>query len=333
MAERTTVTQQVQIGVESTPGTAAPANRLLQALGLDVQPQASIQQFRPAGQKYTTITALGQEWIQANLSGAATYTELIYPLSSILEGSVAPVEGSSGAYEWTFATHPGAPDSTKTFTIEQGSSVRAHRFTNAIVTALGLNITRQQIELSGTLIAAALEDGVAMTAAPTAIPLVPILPTQVDVFLDTDASDIGTTQLDRAFVANLQLGDRFTPFWPIDSRLGASFGGVVEGVPTATLNLTMAADATGMGILSNLRDGGTVFVRIQATGPEIEVGHNYSLTIDMACQVGDVNSFEDQDGIYSVSWPLVLVRDPDWGQVIEVTIVNDQADLGDGGGA
>jgi hypothetical protein len=39
MAERATVNQSVQIGVETTPGTAVPANKLLCGLAIELLPE------------------------------------------------------------------------------------------------------------------------------------------------------------------------------------------------------------------------------------------------------------------------------------------------------
>ena|SRR5579883_1076991 len=127
-----TVNNIVQIGVEATPGTSVAATKLLQALSIEPAIKADIKTFRPMGGKFATIAALGKEWIEAKLSGAANYTELVYPLASAFSYAaptqISPPSGQ--AYRWTFTPSQSATDTIKTYTVELGSSVRAHKFTS-----------------------------------------------------------------------------------------------------------------------------------------------------------------------------------------------------------
>src|SRR5687768_754043 len=130
IAERQWINQVCQIGVESTAGTAVAANKRLSALSLLPNVKANVQRFRPQGYKYPTVTALGKEWTEAPLTGVPTYTEIVYPLSSVLGTAVITTPGGGTTSRlWTFNPSTTTDDAPKTFTIEMGSAVRAHRIT------------------------------------------------------------------------------------------------------------------------------------------------------------------------------------------------------------
>lgn len=330
---RASINQTVQVGVETTAGTPVAANKKLSSLSIEPGINAETSAFRPAGTKWPTVVPLNREWVTASLTGAPTYDELIYPLSSVLE-SVTPTQpdsvGAPSVYRWTFAPSSTASVNVDTFTVEQGDATRAHRFAHAIVTELGLEISRAGIDLSGSLIGARLEDGVALTAAPTTLPLIPVLPNQVDVYMNDTAAGLGTTKLASgngpAFSANVTIGDRHGPVWPIDSTQ-SSYAETVETEPSGSLELTLEADATGMGVLDTLRAGATKFVRIKATGDEIEGGLNYELTVDLAVKVTDIGDFDDEDGVFVVPPSFTLVHDPTWGQALQVVVQNTRSSL------
>jgi len=325
MTERSTISQQVQIGLEVTPGTGVPANKLLTSLGFNPSPQLNFVEFAPPGFKYDSIVALLQEWSSSALSGYPTYTEIVYPLSSILVAATPSTSG--GVSTWTFDPASGAPDEVKTFTVERGSDVQAERIVHGLVNELGLQFSRTQSGISGSMLGRAMETGITLTASPSSIGLVPILPTQIDVYLDDDAGSLGGSLIIHYISANWSIGNRFSPLWVLDSSLN-SFVTIVEIKPDAKVELSVEANSDGMAILDNARDGSTKFMRIQATGPDIPATATpYSMTIDVACKVGGTGGLGDQDGVYKADYTMRIVHDNDWGQAMEVVVVNDVASL------
>lgn len=321
MSERTTITQVTQIGVESTPGQEANASKLLQAISIEPSIQAEVQTYRPAGGKFVTVGALGKEWTEASISGPATYTDLTYLLASILSYADPVQQGATAAYLWTFSPAHLAEDTIKTYTVERGSSLRAGRFTHGIVSELGLSFSRESVEVSGSMLGQQYQDGITMTATPTAVALQPVLPTEVSVYIDPSAADLGTTQLERAFQAEWKVGNRFAPLWPLDASVN-SFAATVETAPEATLSLTVEADAEGMGPLSAMRTGTKQFVRIEAVGPVIATPHTWKLTLDLCGLVSEVGEFSDEDGVYAVQWTFTGAYDATWTKALQVQLSN-----------
>lgn len=324
MPDRATVHQVVQVGVEATPGTAVPANRLLQSISLEPTIDVSTTPFRAMGAKFVSMTTLNRESITARLSGAPTYNELPYLFSSAL-AYAAPVQvtpPSGLAYRWTFTPSQSSPDTVKTYTVEQGSSARAHRWTHGIFTDLTLTFNRDGFDLDGEMLGQRLEDDITLTASPTTVGLVPpVLPTEMSAYLDTAAGSIGTTQLTRLLAASVRLQKRFGPVWALDSSR-TSFASVVELAPTAEVTMLMEADAQGMAVLGAMRAGDRRYLRLRATGPNIEGSTAYQLTIDAAITISGVSAFRDEGGVYALEWTGTITYDAAWGKAITVDLIN-----------
>lgn len=328
MPERTTITQTVQIGVETTKGTAVPANKKLRSLSIEPRIQADVEFFRPMGDKYATLQAIGREWTEAEISGSPTYSEIVYVLSSLVRATtpsqVNPPAGT--AYSWTFTPQQSAEDDVKTYTVEYGSSVRAAKFSYGLVREMRFTVTRERAELSGSMLGHRLVDNITMTSSPTDIELVPILPTHFDIYIDNTAASIGTTKMLRAVQAELTIGDRYGLVWPLDSAQ-ASFAAHIEVEPAVTLSLVLEADSQGMGPLASLRNGEKRFIRVKATGPVIESTTNYLFQIDFCGIASEAPPFSDQDGLYAVTWTFRSVYDSAWGKPLEIKVINKQSAL------
>ena len=422
--ENAAVFQRVQIGLETTPGTAVPANKELSALGIDPAVEATADLFTPMGKKFPTISALGKEWASAALTGLATYTEMIYPLSSVLGN--AAVAGT-GPYTWQFSPKTGQPDNYKTFTVEQGTYVRAKRMTGMAISEFGINFTRDKVELSGTAIGRAIVEGIQLTSnqtttiaktgtvtsgnytitvgssttasilysanaaaiqtalvaavpnatpqdfivtdvgggvgaggtttiqftgqfqqqtvtctinstglvgggtytptvttpatQPTGIALHPVLPTQVNVYLDPTAAALGTTQLHRILSVDFKISNRYGPVWVLDSTQ-SSYVNLVELVPTCEMVIKAEVDNEGMAFLSDLRTGTSEFIRVQGVG----VG-NDKLQLDFAGKVKQAGKFSDEEGVYAAEWTISNIYDTTYAKSMNVTLINDIAAL------
>lgn len=134
MPDRMFANQAIQLGVESTPGTGVAANKKLLQTSISPAVKSSVKTYRPMGQKYAGAAALSKEWTESKLEGPLNYGELTYLLASLLSYSAPAQQGGTAAYKWTFASSASSADTVKTYTIEQGDSVRAllHRGSGAV---------------------------------------------------------------------------------------------------------------------------------------------------------------------------------------------------------
>jgi len=329
MAERLTIAQGTQIGVEVTPGTSVAANRKLGALSIQPGVKSEVSMFRALGNKFATIAALGKEWTEAKLSGQMTYSELVYYLSSLMK-SVTPTRNipTTGlSYTWTFSPALSAQDTVKTFTVEQGDTVRAHKWVYGIIGGMKFSFDRNEAKIDGAMLGRAIEDAITLTATPTDVALVPVLPTQVSVYLASTAAGLaGATALQRVISASWALENRFGMLWALN-RANNSWVAHVEVEPKLVCTLKVEADAEGMGLLTHLRAGSSQFLRIEAQGALIETTYYHKLVIDTAAKVAEVSEFQDADGVYAIEWTLNGVYDATWAKATEIAVTNLLATL------
>lgn len=319
MAERASVFQGVQIGVETTSGTSVAASKLLTSMEIVPQIDLTIDTFRPMGNKYITVAAAAKELTSAQVRGKLTYTEIVYPLSSLFGAGVIT---GAGPFTWVFSPGSTAADAFKTFTIEQGNAVRAEKWTYGLFTGLSITGSRDGFDIRGTMQGQAVTDGITMTTTPTAIALVPVLGKDVSVFYDATSAGLGTTKLGRVLSLEFNFNDKYSPLWAVDNTQ-ASFVAQVERAPTANIKLIVEADAAGMALLTDARAGTYAYVRIVGTQ-----GTN-SLTFDCAVKHVKPDPYRDQDGVYAIGWNLQLAHDQAWGtgKSMVVTAINGLAGL------
>ncbi len=332
MAERSAISQGIQVGVETVEGTAVAANKKLSSLSIVPSPNMEFSSFSPAGNKFDTLSILNREWSNISLDGYPTYTELIYALSMLMgAATVTTPVGATNARQWEFTINATSDDPPKSLTIERGDSNLAEKVAGAVLNALTIGFSRtSDPSLSGDGFARQYQTGATLTASPTTIPLVPVLPKDVCVYVDAPGSDpeaaLGTTKLTRCNNYSFAVGSRFSNFWALDCAQD-SYVATLETKPTTTIELGVMADSTGMGFLANARAGDTRMVRIEAdSGVEIDTGvatSTYRLTIDAAIKFSSVGDLADQDGAMVLPYTGTIVFDPTWGKAFRVQLVNN----------
>lgn len=168
VAERATVFQRAQLGVESTPGTAVAATKQLQSLSFNLAANIETQRIRPEGSKSPTVQTVGREWTNVPISGTPTFDEQIYAWASVL-CKPTPTTVTAGVYEWLFSMQNFAADTTATFTIEHGSAERAARAKGVQLTEFGYTLNRTAWTQSGNAVGQEYEDGFGLSviAQPT----------------------------------------------------------------------------------------------------------------------------------------------------------------------
>lgn len=333
MPEVATIANGVQIGAEATPGTGVSASKLLNYLSLAPGITLGFNRFRPMGQKVAGAVVPNQDSTTWAVSGQGTYSELIYPFCSVFQ-NVTPTTVDTSAKLWTFTPAARTEDTVKTYTVEAGSATRAQKATYVLFTGVELTFNRTDgITLGGDAFGQQIQDGITLTASPTAVEDKPILPTHLDVYVDSTSAGLGSTKLTRDFNAVFRATDRFSQVWPINSTL-ASFGSHVESEPTIQIELTVAADSQGMGFLTNARAGDTRYIRLAAVAPAAygfagATTAPYQLLIDMAGKISGINAFDDNDGVKVLTYTFDAVYDAAWstGLYARIQLQNKTAAL------
>lgn len=325
-SERTSVNQRVQIGAESTSalGTAVAAGKLLENYSFTFGVSADVLFYTPTGRKYPAVQEENKEWVDGTMTGTLDYNSVIYPLSSAM-GSVAPVAHgiSSTAKDWIFTPPLTGSIVPQTFTIQQGSSTRAHQLAYGLFTQFGYKGDRSKFETSGKIIGQMLSDGITMTTSPTVVSLAPVVAKQVNVFLDSTYGALGTTQLTRVLSIDYTMDAIYNPLWVLN-RSTPSWTAHVDMAPKCTCKLKVEADANGMALLGYLQSGTTYFMQVDAQGVVIDSGNsiNNEIKHQMAVKVGKPSTFSDDQGVFAIEWELTIVEDSGWNNSQVFTVTN-----------
>lgn len=321
MADVASIAQGAQIGVESTPGTLVPANRILNAISVVDGIEGASDTFRPDGHKYAALTIPGKEWMTADYTGKLAYGDIVYILRSLIRDVAGVQIGATTGYTYTIAPQNAAEDTHKTYSVEKGGSVRAHNFAYGMFDSLSIDISRDSCDVSGTMFGRRITDGVSLTGSPVAVELVPVLPRLFDVYLDPSSGALGSTKLLRAFTGRINLGNLVGTIWPINSA-NTSFDSHVETEPDASVTMFVEHDAAGAAFITLLRSGGTNFLRLKAVGDNIGASADYTFQFDVAVKVKQIGKHQDREGIYGWEVTLDVVNDAAWGKPYEFKVIN-----------
>jgi hypothetical protein len=312
MPDNATLNQKLQVGMQGVFGTPVAATKIMKSWGVDLGINVEVDTYFPNGNIFPTSAGLIQEWTEGDLSGVLTYTEVVYPLSALLgAATITTPAGGSTSRQWKWSPAANAVLSPVLLTAEKGSSVYGMRVPDVLLTGFNIGWSRtDRIEIGGSVLGRRLEKPFTMTtigANPT-VPLVRVMPPQIDVYFDTTFAGLGTTKQLRAFEAGVSLDDMYSAVWPLNSAL-TGHDGYIQSQPSSESSMLLQADAAGLAFLDNVRAGTTGYLRIKATGAIIEGAIPYSFMVDMPVQVSEVGSMEDSNGIYAIPWTFQPVDD------------------------
>lgn len=324
MTERSTINQRIQIGDETTPGTGVSADKLLECFNFGFGPKVDVATFRGTGRRWISTAEENREWTELKIDGNLDYQGFTYLVAGVW-GILTPSTHTGGttSKDWIWTPAVSGAITPRTFTVEQGDSVRAHKIVYGLITGFGYKGSRTDFTCTASMIGQSISDGITMSSSPSAVTLVPVVGKHVNLYIDTSSGGIGGTQVTRAFNIDYSYDTAFGPFWPLN-RSNTSFAGHVDVAPNNTIKILVEADSTGMGYLSNLQNGDYLYVRVDAQGGIIESTIHYAITHDMAIKLTDISEYKDQDGIFAIEYTGMIAEDPAWnsGQAQKMTITN-----------
>lgn len=324
MPENASVFTLTQLGAEGTAGTRATPGTIVPAMSWKLDPDATFQEFAPMGWKRNVEVVIGKEWSAFEIEGYGCFNCIVYPLAGVM-GTATITAGSITT--WAFTPSSNAVDADKTFTIQNGSSVRAIDATYGRVTSFNYHIDRETFEIGGGGFAQRMTEGTTLQGSTKTVDLKPILPANCNIWVDTTSAGLGTTKLTRCLSIDYELGDKANPLWAINSA-NTSYVADVEVFPTSTLKFVVEHDAANGGTLySYLRSGQRLFVRVEATGDTIQGGTAYTFRHDMCVEANAAPPFGDQDGVRTQEYSYSLVHDATWGKSETFLIYNLQTGL------
>lgn len=292
---RGTVNRQVQIGVESTPGTAVPANKSLPSLNLTLTRALEKKEFRSQGFKPTTATQIIKDYGTGSASGPLNYTEIIYVLNSMVTGVITTPGGGTLSRDHTFTPAAIGADAFKTFTIQEGDTTAATQMANCIFAEFGVTTNLSTAEISGTILGTS-PTTATLTGSPTAIALLPVNVREIDLFMDTTYAGIGATKITDAISASFNITNKYAMRWVLNTT-NTSFKDIIETPPSLAFSWSTEHNAQSRTLYDSIATNPTKYMRIKATGPIIEAAITYKFQMDVGCQINATEQIDD-DGVW-----------------------------------
>jgi hypothetical protein len=321
---RTMLAERVQWGVETVEGTGVAADKLMHSMGVDLDPDANIDLYRPMGLTWPSVSNLLSEAAAGSLEGRPDYNEIIYPLNSVLgTGVITTPGGGTNSRTHTFTPGNSGVDAAKSFTIEVGDAGGlAEKVVGARVTSFNFHAGFDAIDIGGSLIARAIQTGITITAAPTGIVEATVQPNHLAVYLDTTSGGLGSTKLTELYDVNLSIGDRWGLYYVLDRAVAPGPKASVMTEPSSDCSIQLQADSAGNALFTAMRDGSIRYLRVEAIGPIIEAAITYKILWDCAVKISGNPSYDDVQGIKAITWPLSFVSDTVWGKPMVVAVTN-----------
>jgi hypothetical protein len=319
MTHRATVSQSVQVGVESVAGTAVACNKLLTAFTWTFGAKPTTKQFTGTGRKYPSASEMLTDMSTGKVAGQGDFQELSYIFSSIFKKITPALHSpSSTAYDWKFIPPISGAATPQTFTLQNGdAATTAEQYAYAMFSAFGYSFTRtQEVQITGDWFARAQNPGQSLTSSPSEVALVPMTGAQANVYLDSTSGGIGTTLLANPMSFSYAGSNFFGQFWPIN-RANASFLSHIDLMPKNEVKMKLEADTTGIAIKGNyLALGARAYIHVDILGGLADAGNsiNYEMQHDMACFVSDVSEMGDEQGAYGVEYTLQIAEDTAWSE-------------------
>lgn len=322
-----------QIGVEVTPGTPVAANRKILSWGISPSYNPTFDEFTAQGYSDPTIVALSREEGGGEIDGRASYTDIVYLLSMILNtATITTPAGATAARQWVFEQNPTGISTPVAITHERSNGALNERYAGQRLASLDLDFSGENVTVSGTLIGEPPETGITMTAAPTVIDVVPIMRSHISVYIDEPGANqaawdtaFGTTKLTRARVGSFSIGDRFSTWYGHDAAAGAGPIVTLERRGTKEIAITMFRDAVAADLLATTRAGDIRQLRVEAVGPLIETGtpnQYHTLLVDLAVQAVGGFGPEDDEGAEVTTVTFRPVYSGTWQRATRATVVN-----------
>lgn len=299
MAGRASVNRQVQIGVETTPGTAVPANKSLPSLSLSLTRVLETKQFRSQGYKPDTASQIIKDYGSGTVSGPLNYTEIIYALNSLVTGVITTPGGGTASRDHTFTPAAIGADAFKTFTIQEGDATAARQMANSIFSEFGVTTNLSTAEIDGAILGTT-PTTATLTATPTSIALLPVNIREIDLFMDVSFAALGTTKVTDAESVDFKITNKYALKWVLNTT-NTSFKDVIEVPPSLAFSFETEDNAQSRTLYDSLSTNPVKYMRLKATGPIIEGAIPYKFQLDVGCHVRGTAQ-TDVDGVWSYKY-------------------------------
>lgn len=290
--------RKIQIGLESTRGTAVAADKLLIG-ALTMTPEAIWH--RPVDERNSLAefkrSILVAQKSTLRFEGDATYDQLIDFLSMAVKGAISPATVETTGRVWTFTPNTTSKNVQDSYTFEYGDNVQAWETAFTMISNLELSIALNEVmtvraDMFGKLAAKTSFTGAITT--PTSV--TEVVANHMKAYIDGTWANLGSTEKATLVAgATVRLATGVTPVKYADGSLDMS--AVSESKTHLELDLDLISSTAFVTEYDAYIAGTDRAIRLELTGPIAVGSTNYKVTID--CFGRYVNApelFGERDG-------------------------------------
>lgn len=318
---RGTVNRVVQVGVESTPGTAVAANKVLPSMSMTITPRMRTKDIEAQGFKAPTDVQQLGGYSEIALSGPLNYTEIVYILNMLVTGVITTPGGGTTSRQHTFSPTVQGTDAFKTLTIQEGDSTAATQAAGSFLKDFGFTASDTGVDVTGA-INGRYPTTVSLTGSPTSVAQLTASPREIDIYLDPTFGAIGTTKLTDGLNLTYGITDKQTMKFVLNTSF-ASYSESVEVKPTQTFSFITEHNAQSRTLWAGISTGNPLqYMRMKATGPIIEGAIPYSFRFDIPVKVKATEQV-DSEGVWGYRYDCTPRYDATFGNKLwEIQVVN-----------
>ncbi len=292
---RSIVNQGLYLQRETIPGTAVTTAMrrylgIMGTIGWEIEREVE----RAAGYKAPTGETETTRIGTADLEVRHDYNAMLPLLSGVFGAPVSAATAtptpSTIAYTHTFEINPKAADTLATFTAMWGDATHALQATNMAFHGMTFGVQRDELSLEANAILRAPVTGIALpTTGVTEVPMRTVRASTYDVWIDTTWAALGTTKALALYGTETEWGDKLEPDWLVNSALD-SFSELMEAEEIDyTQSLIVGFDTAGVAQINDALNGKLKFVRVGATGADINGTDSYRIQVDTAVALTPTN--------------------------------------------
>lgn len=313
MADRASVFNKGQLGVEVTPGTPVAATILLLDTGFTPHPRIPMTAFRPTGAKFSTTAHMNKEFTECGFEGDLSYNDFMYFLAGLCGGAVVP---GANTYKSAMFT----PDTPVAYTVEYGAVAgQAERFAFGTVNAIEVRVSDTEARMTGSMFGQVMAEAITPTASLVPNPSNVVDSKDISVFVGDSIGALAS--IGRGFELSWGMADKYGRIMTLDSSK-PSYSGIVELAPRMTARLSLEHDSFGASMMAKLRNKTKQYIRMKATSPNIITGvTHYDMQLTFAAILMQPDR-GDRQGVYVDNFTLEPVFDTGLASPFEWVVVN-----------
>lgn len=314
---RAEILELAQVGKQSDLNTVAAADKRLQAVKFDLDPQIPVEMINAQGSKAPVGVVVGKDHTKVGFTGDLAFNDFLFLASSALCRGVV-TSPSGGVSRWTFFPDMDAADVFDPLTIEQGVTANAARVIGAMTDELDLSfVPDKKADMKGSIFAQSIADGISLTASPTDVPLYVVSPKLIDVYLASTEAGLSGGQID-PMSATWKVSNRHTPVFRLNSS-ETSYARTAERGILVAGQLVVEQDAAANAYMTSLRAGTVSFLQIVGTGIDIATSYPYRIELTQPI-VFTKNARGPQQDTHCGTYDWTAIKDATFGGSVRVVV-------------